>query len=128
MREGVKDSIIVSVDRVSIETAIKSKFYATKRNIDPKVKYIFFYQILPTSAITHYGEIEKLEVGGIKEVGKTYWLRNFPDSSPPFTIARLKDVKKLKRAIKRDTKIGIQSPIYASFAEVRECSKLSELI
>lgn len=127
MQQEENDSVVVSVDKFSIETAINSLFYATKRKIKSRLKYILFYQIRPISAVTHYGEIEGLQDGEIKDVGKTYWLRNFPGGSPPFTIIRMKSVKKLKRAIQRDTKIGIQSPIYTSFDKAIKSSKLSEL-
>ena len=64
-----KDTLIVSVDDFSMKFLIDKNFYAMPRKINPKTKYLAFYQKMPISAITHYGIIDVAKEGNLKDVG-----------------------------------------------------------
>jgi len=122
-----KNLLIVSIDSYSMEVLQKKGFYATKRQIKEGVKWIAFYQVKPIQSITHYGEIDSIEQCGIDEVGTIYWLRNFPDQSPPYNVIKFKKLKKMNKKIIKDVKMGIQGPVLFSLDKLKKINFLSEV-
>ena len=123
----IKDTLVVSVDDFSMDTLLKKNFYATAKKFSGDIKFIAFYQKMPISAITHYAEIDKIMEGNVDDVGVNYWIRNFPERKPPYTIIKLKELKRLRSPIKRDTNIGVQSPVYTSINLLKSAKVLSNL-
>ncbi|MBT7251979.1 hypothetical protein HN876_03640 [archaeon] len=122
-----KDTVIVSVDNISIKKIREDNFYATPKTFLKEIKFIAFYESSPVSGITCYAEIDKLEKVGDDEINFLYRLRNFPEANPPYTKMSLKNIKNFKEMIKKDNKRVIQGPVYANLKRLLTIKKLSEL-
>jgi hypothetical protein len=124
----MNDTLIVSIDEFSMSVLEKEGFYATKKPIKEGTRFIAFYRSLPIGGITCYAEIKEVCQGDRADVGAVYWMRNFPEQEPPYNLVRFKKIQKLKRVVKKDTKNGIQGPVYSTLERIKNTTKLSELL
>jgi hypothetical protein len=130
MKEDSKEVVVVALDKYSWEVLIKEKFYIFPKNTRKVGTYFAFYKGKPVSAITHYSKTESHNEIKIKEIPSKYWLMNLSSHSPPYTIVRFKQIKKLRSPIKKSEGRGrgVQGRIYTTLKKLMKSKLISELL
>jgi len=130
MEDKIKEVVVVALDKYSWEVLMKEKFYIFPENTRKVGTYFAFYKGKPISAITHYAKTESQGEIKIKEIPSKYWLMNLSSHSPPYTIVKFKEIKKLRSSIKKPEGRGkgIQGRIYTTLKKLMSSKLISELL
>jgi hypothetical protein len=127
-RERKREVMVVPIKEETFAAAKKIHVYAVPIvRSTSDASYIAFYRGAPTSAITHYAKVTKLEKnltfdqvfpGGSAAVGK---------DNRPLKVYRLDKLTELKRRVKRGRNPPVSGPRYTKLATLRKARYLDEV-
>jgi hypothetical protein len=112
------DTLVCAAKESSFKSAFLGEHAWWKVNINKKrlehIKYIAIYQVAPVSAITHYGEVKRIE---------------FYEGGPKYKLYLKAAPVELKQHIKlgENSKLWVQKPRYTKLDDLLESKTLDEL-
>ena len=127
-KRDTREVMVVPIKEETFATAKKIHVYAVPiMRSSSDVSYIAFYRGAPTSAITHYAKVTRIEKNlTFPEV--------FPGGSSvvtrqdqPLKVYRLDDLKELKRRVKKGRNPPVSGPRYTELATLRKARYLDEV-
>jgi hypothetical protein len=127
-KKDISEVMVVPIKEETFASAKKIHVYAVPIvRSTSDVLYIAFYRGAPTSAITHYAKVTKIEKNlTFPEVfpgGSTLVARQ----DKPLKVYRLDNLKELKRRVKKGRNPPVSGPRYTELATLRKARYLDEV-
>lgn len=122
-----KDSVIVPVSERTFNLAKENGIYIYPESLQP-VKYIFFYQMAPISAIQYYAKVLGTVGLANKKIKQSDVWASLNNPETNAHAIKISNLMQLKKPIKKDPeKPPIQFRMYSNFKEITKAKILSNL-
>ncbi|MBU0627623.1 MAG: hypothetical protein KKC75_00395 [Nanoarchaeota archaeon] len=118
-----KDSInstVVPIGEYAFSQIAKNKiyFFSKPKKMNTHIKYVFFYQVKPIQAITHYGIIEQQIEDADKRINLIEKMKTFRDPSKKASAYKFSRIEKLNSSIPFSDSTSIQGRINGNFDKI----------
>ena len=116
-RTDIINSTVVPIGEYAFSQVVKNTlyFFPKPKRMNIHVKYIFFYQVKPVQAITHYGVIEKQIEDADTMINLIDKMKTFRDPSKKASAYKFSKIEKLKTEIPFTNSTSIQGRINGNF-------------